>query len=86
MLLTLAVIVAEIVRGVRPWWIGWASLTLVAIGVVSTLRRTVPNARRLGAVYDTPEVQSTLARGIYRDHLWSFAPTSVVLVLQLIAR
>ena len=86
MLLTVAAIVAEIVLGVRPWWIGWVSLALVAVGVVSTLRRTVPNARRLGSARDTPETQSALARAICRDHLWSFARTLLVLGLQLIAR
>ena len=85
MLLTIAAIVAEIVTGVRPPWIGWVSLILVGSGVVSTLRRTVPNARRLGRAEDTPEVQSSLARAIYRDHLFSFARTSLVLGLQLIA-
>jgi len=59
---------------------------LVGSGVVSTLRRTVPNARRLGGAQDTPEMQSTLARSICRDHLFSFARTSLVLGLQLIAR
>ena len=86
MLLTLAAIVAEIVESVHPWWIGWISLALVGSGVVSTLRRTVPNARRLGGAQDTPEMQSTLARAICRDHLFSFARTSLVLGLQLIAR
>ena len=86
MLLTLAAIVAEILEGVHPWWIGWASLMLVGSGVVSTLRRTVPNARRLGSAKDSPEMQSTLARAICRDHLFSFARTSLVLGLQLIAR
>jgi len=86
MLLTIAAIVSEIVTGVHPWWIGWVSLVLAGSGVVSTLRRTVPNARRLGTAQDTPEIQSFLARAIYRDHLFSFARTSVVLGLQLIAR
>ena len=86
MLLTVATIIAEIVEGVRPWWIGWLSLALVGSGVVSTLRRTVPNARRLGRAQDSPEMQSTLARAIYRDHLVSFVRTSVVLGLQLMAR
>ena len=86
MLLTLAAIVAEIVEGVQPWWIGWVSLAVVVSGVGSTLRRTVPNARRLGGARDTPEMQSTLARGICRDHLFSFARTLLVLCLQLIAR
>ena len=86
MLLTLGALVAEIVQGVRPWWVGWVSLALVSSGVVTTLSRTVPNARRLGSAKDTTEVQSTLARAIYRDHVMSFARTTVVLGLQLIAR
>ena len=86
MLLTLAAIIAEILVGVHPWWIGWVSLVLAGSGVVSTLRRTVPNARRLGGAQDTPEMQSTLARAICRDHLFSFVRTSLVLGLQLIAR
>ena len=85
MLFTLAAIVAEIVEGVHPWWIGWFSLTLAGSGVFTTLRRTVPNARRLGSAQDTPETQSTLARAICHDHLSSFARTFLVLGLQLIA-
>ena len=86
MLLTLVAIVAELVEGVHPWWIGWVSLALAGSGVVPTLTRTVPNARRLGRAQDTAEIQSTLARAICRDHLFSFARTFVVLGLQLIAR
>jgi hypothetical protein len=48
--------------------------------------RTVPNAKRLGRAGDSPAQQSTLARAIYRDHLFSFARMTVVLILQLIAR
>ena len=86
MLLTVTAIVGEIIAGVRPWWIGWVSLVLVGSGVFSTLRRTVPKAKRLGGAQDSPEMQSTLARAIYRDHLISFARTCLVLGLQLIAR
>ena len=86
MLLTLVAIVAELVEGVHPWWIGWVSLALAGSGVVPTLTRTVPNARRLGRAQDTAEIQSTLARAICRDHLFSFARTFLVLGLQLIAR
>jgi len=85
MLVTLGTIVAEIVQGVRPWWVGWVSLALVISGIVTTRTRTVPNARRLGSGKDTREAQSILARAIYRDHLISFARTAVVLCLQLIA-
>jgi hypothetical protein len=48
--------------------------------------RTVPNARRLGSATDSPEEQSRLARAICRDHIFSFARMSGVLILQLIAQ
>jgi hypothetical protein len=86
MVLTLAAICAEIVQGVDPWWIGWVSIALAGSGFVPTMIRTVPNARRLGAGKDSPEEQSRLARAIYRDHIFSFARMSAVLVLQLIAQ
>ena len=86
MVLTLIAIVAEIIAGVNPWWIGWVSIALAGSGVVPTLTRTVPNARRLGSGKDSADEQSALARAIYRDHRLSFLRMSVVLGLQLIAR
>jgi len=86
MVLTLVAIGAQIVEAARPWWIGWGSLALAGSGFVLTIRRTVPNARRLGSAKDSPEVQSALARAVCRDHLFSFARMSMVLGLQLIAR
>jgi hypothetical protein len=86
MLLTMAAIVAEIVQGENPWWIGWGSLLLAGSGFVPTMMRTVPNARRLGSAQGTPEEQSRLARAVFRDHVFSFARMGVVLCLQLIAR
>ena len=85
MLLTLAAICAEIVQGEYAWWIGWGSLLLAGSGFVLTIKRTVPNARRLGSAQDSPDQQSILARAICRDHMFSFARTSCVLILQLIA-
>ena len=86
MVLTLVAIGAQIVEAASPWWIGWGSLALAGSGFVLTIRRTVPNARRLGSAKDSPEVQSALARAVCRDHLFSFARMSMVLGLQLIAR
>ena len=77
---------AEIVEGANPWWIGWGSMVLAGSGVIPTLTRTVPNARRLGSAQDSAEKQSALARAIYRDHRFSLARMSLVLGLQLIAR
>ena len=86
MVLTMAAIVAEIVQEKNPWWIGWGSIALAASGFVPTMMRTVPYAKRLGRGADSAEEQSRLARTICRDHMFSFARMSVVLVLQLIAR
>jgi hypothetical protein len=86
MLLTLAAICLEIARGEYAWWIGWTSLLLAGSGFVPTMMRTVPNARRLGTAADSAEEQTRLARAVYRDHMFSFARMSAVLVLQLIAR
>jgi len=85
MLLTLAAICAEIVQGEYEWWIGWGSLLLAGSGFVPTMMRTVPNARRLGSGQDSAEVQSQLARAICRDHIFSLARMTCVLILQLIA-
>ena len=85
MVLTLAAIIAEIVEASRPWWVGWGSLVLAGSGLVPTLRRTVPNARRLGTAKDTPEIQSNLARSICRDHMFGFARMFLVLTLQLLS-
>jgi hypothetical protein len=86
MVLTLAAICAEIAQGQNPWWIGWGSLLLAASGFVPTMMRTVPNARRLGSGKGSAEEQSRLARAVCRDHMFSFARMSVVLILQLIAQ
>jgi hypothetical protein len=85
MLLTLSAIVAEIVQGQNPWWIGWGSLALAGSGFVPTMMRTVPNAKRLGRGTDSAEEQSRLARAICGDHMFSFARMSAVLILQLMA-
>jgi len=85
MVLTLVAIVIQIIEDESPWWAGWGSLALAGSGFIPTLRRTVPNARRLGAAKDTPKEQSALARRICRDHMLSFARMSTVLVLQLAA-
>jgi hypothetical protein len=85
MLIMLGAIAAEIVAGVEPWWIGWVSIAFAASGFVPTMRRTVPNARRLGSGQGTLEERSALARSIFRDHRLSFVRMSIVLGLQLLA-
>ena len=86
MILTVVAIGAEIWEGKNPWWVGWGSLALIVGGVALTRLRTVPNAVRLGGAADPPDRQSALARAIYRDHLFAFARTLLLLGLQLWAR
>jgi hypothetical protein len=85
MVLVLLSIVVEIFEGTTAWWVAWGSLALATSGFVPTLRRTVPNARRLGSARDSLGEQSLLARSIYRDHRLSFARMAVVLGLHLFA-
>ena len=86
MVLTLVAICVQIAQARGRTWVGWVSLALVGVGVALTLTRTVPNAVRLGSGVEPLAVQSSLARAIYRDHLFSFVRTTLVLGLQLFAK
>ena len=85
MLLTVLAIVVEIVRNMDHWWHGWISL-VAAVSAIGLARvRTIPNAARLARAKGSVEQQTTLARAIYRDHLYCLAGMTTVLVLQLAA-
>jgi hypothetical protein len=84
MLLTLAALVGEIARDDARAWAAWTSLGLAAIGVGLAAARTVRDAVRLGSQTDTPERQSVLARGIFRDHVVCIVVIATALVLQLV--
>jgi hypothetical protein len=85
MVANLSAILREIALAAAPWWVGWGSLALAASGSPRTIRQTLPNAQRLGAGADSPEIQSELARSIWRDHVNAFARMSCVMALQLSA-
>ena len=85
MLLTVLAIVAEIVRNVDHWWIGWVSLAAAVSAIGLARIRTIPNAARLGRAKGSVEAQTSLARAIYSDHIYCLAAIAVVLVLQLSA-
>jgi hypothetical protein len=84
--LTLLAIVAEIVQNADHWWIAWVSLAAAASAIGLARARTVPNAMRLGNAADSLDVQTRLARAIYRDHLYCLAAMIALLGLQLSAR
>jgi hypothetical protein len=83
MVLTLASVAAQIIRGPRA--LGLASLPFCAGPIGLALARVVRNAVRLGARSDPPPVQSALARGICRDHLLCLASMAIFVALQLAA-
>ena len=85
MVLTVLAIITEIIRNTDHWWIGWVSLAAAVTAIGLARIRTIPNAARLGRAKGSIEAQTTLARAIYRDHLYCIAAIAVVLVLQLIA-
>ena len=83
MLVVLGAILAEIFADEISPWITWGSLALALFGFAVTRMRTLPNAIRLGQATDPPEVQSQLARSVFRDHAFGFARTLLLLALQL---
>ena len=85
MILTLLAIVVEIFQNADHWWITWISLAAAVSAIGLARVRTIPNAARLGRATGSIEVQSVLARAIYRDHLYCLAAMTVVLGLQLSA-
>jgi hypothetical protein len=84
MLLTIAAIVVQVARADSAAWVGWASLALAVAAIVLAGVRTVPNAVRLGVGVDSVEVQSGIARSIYREHLFCLAAIASMLAIQLI--
>jgi len=85
MLVTLGGIVAEIVRGDGPEWVGWASLVLAVAPIGLAATRTLPRAVRLGARTDSAEQQSAMARAIGREHLFCLVSIVALLVLQVVS-
>jgi hypothetical protein len=83
MLATLAAVVVQIARGDDAAWVGWSSLALVGAAVAIAATHTVPIAVRLGTRADAIDVQSRLARSIYRDHVVCLAAIASTLLVQL---
>ena len=63
-----------------------AALALCGVPIVTARVRTVPNAVRLGARIDSPQVQSALARAICRDHLAFFPSIAAFAAIQLLVQ
>jgi hypothetical protein len=83
MVATLAAIVAQLAGDDAPDWVAVASLVLAGGPIALAATRTFPNAVRLGGRSDPVEVQTRLARAIYRDHLLCLVGIASLLVVQL---
>ncbi len=80
---TLSAIVAQIVRSDGAPVARWLSLLLASGPIGLAAARTVPSAVRLGTRRDPIDLQSSLARTIYRQHLFCVCSIGVLLVVQL---
>jgi len=83
MLATIGAIIAQIVRGDRPPWVGWVSLVLAGAAILLAALRTVPAAVRLGARTDSSRQQRELAESIGRDHVFCAAAIVALVAIEL---
>jgi hypothetical protein len=83
MLATLAAIVVEILHSHTHAWVAWTSLAVALPPIALAGVSTVPNAVRLGARRDPTELQRSLARSIWRQHVFCATGIVALLVLQL---
>jgi hypothetical protein len=83
MLGTLVALGVQLAQGDAPRWAAATSLAVTVLAVGLAAVHTVPAAQRLGARSDTIDRQTTLARGICRDHLVCLVLVVALLVVQL---
>ena len=83
MVATLTAIVVQIARHDAPTWVSWTSLALAAAPISIGGAHTFRAAVRLGTRNDSVDVQSDLARSIFRDHVFCLGSIAALLVVQL---
>jgi hypothetical protein len=79
-----ASLIAQAVDGDVPGWVSVVSIPAAFGATGLAIARVFGEARRLGARGDTVEMQSRLARSIFREHLACLALMVIVLAVQLI--
>ena len=84
MAMLVGLLVWQATRGGTPTWVSIVSLCATVAAVGLALTRVVPNAKRLGTQRDGHSMQTTLARGIFRDHVAFLGLMVSVLVVQLV--
>jgi len=86
MLMTLLALGVEAYQGHNPALLEAGSLLAASAPMSLAMFRTVRNAVHLGRGVRPMEEQSTLARQIYRDHVFCLASIAVLIGLQWAAR
>jgi hypothetical protein len=83
MLATLVAIAVQIASGQERTWVALLSLAFALPPIVLAGARIVPRAVRLGARVDPAELQSALARSIFREHVLCATSIAALLTVQL---
>jgi hypothetical protein len=83
MVVLLAALVVQAISGDEALWVSAVSIPAALLGIGLAAARIFAQARRLGARKDSPEVQSQLARGIFRAHVACIAAMVTLLAVQL---
>jgi hypothetical protein len=83
MLATLAAIAVQIASGEERTWVALLSLAFALPPIVLAGARIVPRAVRLGTRVDPAELQSALARSIFREHVLCASSIAALLTVQL---
>jgi hypothetical protein len=84
MAVTVFAVVAEIVQSDGEPLARWLSLVLALVPIGIAASRTVPSAVRLGSRQDLPETQASIARAIYRQHVFCVCSIGALLAVQLV--
>ncbi len=84
MVVLLGLLVWQAIDGETSGWVSIVSFIGAGASIVLAQVRVVPNAVRMGARTDTPEVRTKLARGLFVDHLAFIDLMVIVLVVQLV--
>ena len=79
MTVAITCIVVELVFGLVPRWVGYASLGVFGLIAVLAVARVIPGAQRLASGEETAEGQSRLAHSLFPHHI-----LFLVLILTLV--
>jgi hypothetical protein len=69
MLTTTLCIGAQILYGLAPRWVGWSSLFLMGLSMMTGTLKVIPTAQRLGSAKDPEDVRTRMVHSMLPAHL-----------------